>query len=152
MEVILLEKIDRLGDLGDKVSVKSGYARNFLLPAGKAKAATAANLAEFEERRAELEKQAAEALAAAQARKDKLDGMEVTIAVRAGSEGKLFGSVGTVDIAEKVTSEGVELEKREIRMPHGAIRQAGEYDIDLHLHTDVDATIKVIVVGEEVTE
>lgn len=152
MEVILLEKIDRLGGLGDKVSVKAGHARNYLLPTGKAKAATAANLAEFEARRAELEKQAADALAAAEARKAKLDGMEITIAVRAGSEGKLFGSVGTIDIAEKVKAEGVELEKREIRMPHGAIRQAGEYDVDLHLHTDVDATIKVIVVGEEDSE
>ncbi len=149
MEVILLEKIDRLGGLGDKVNVKSGFARNFLLPQGKATAATAENLAEFEARRAELEKQAAEALANAEARKAKLDGMEITITVRAGNEGKLFGSVGGVDIAEHVTAQGVELAKREIRMPHGAIRQAGEYDINVHLLTDVDAVIKLTVIGEE---
>lgn len=149
MEVILLEKIDRLGGLGDKVNVKSGYARNYLLPTGKATAATAENLAEFEARRAELEKQAAETLATAEARKAKLDGMEITITVRAGNEGKLFGSVGTIDIAEHVTAQGVELAKREIRMPHGAIRQAGEYDIDVHLLTDVDAVIKLTVIGQE---
>jgi len=149
MEVILLEKIDRLGGLGDKVNVKSGFARNFLLPQGKATSATAENLAEFEARRAELEKQAAEALANAEARKAKIDGMEITITVRAGNEGKLFGSVGGVDIAEHVTAQGVELAKREIRMPHGAIRQAGEYDINVHLLTDVDAVIKLTVVGEE---
>jgi len=149
MEVILLEKIDRLGGLGDKVNVKSGFARNFLLPQGKATSATAENLAEFEARRAELEKQAAEALANAEARKAKIDGMEITITVRAGNEGKLFGSVGGVDIAEHVTAQGVELAKREIRMPHGAIRQAGEYDINIHLLTDVDAVIKLTVIGEE---
>jgi len=149
MEVILLEKIDRLGGLGDKVNVKSGYARNFLLPQGKATSATADNLAAFEARRAELEKQAADALANAEARKAKLDGMEITITVRAGNEGKLFGSVGGVDIAEHVTAAGVELAKREIRMPHGAIRQAGEYDINLHLLTDVNAVLKLTVIGEE---
>ena len=149
MEVILLEKIDRLGGLGDKVNVKSGFARNFLLPQGKATAATAENLAEFEARRAELEKQAADALANAEARKAKIDGMEITITVRAGNEGKLFGSVGTIDIAEHVTAQGVELAKREIRMPHGAIRQAGEYDINVHLLTDVDAVLKLTVIGEE---
>ncbi len=152
MEVILLEKVDRLGGLGDKVSVKSGFARNFLLPQGKATSATAENLAAFEARRADLEKQAAETLAAAEARQAKLDGMEITITVRAGNEGKLFGSVGTVDIAEHVTAQGTELAKREIRMPHGAIRQAGEYDIAVHLLTDVDATLKLTVVGEEVEE
>lgn len=152
MEVILLEKVDRLGGLGDKVNVKSGFARNFLLPQGKATSATADNLAAFEARRAELEKQAAETLAAAEARKEKLDGMEVTITVRAGNEGKLFGSVGTIDIAEQVTAQGTDLEKREVRMPHGAIRQAGEYDITVHLLTDVDATLKLTVVGEEVVE
>ncbi|MDH5391563.1 MAG: 50S ribosomal protein L9 [Gammaproteobacteria bacterium] len=149
MEVILLEKVDRLGGLGDKVNVKSGFARNFLLPQGKATAATAENLAAFEARRAELEKQAAEALSAAEARKAKLDGLETTITVRAGNEGKLFGSVGTVDIAEHVTAQGIELAKREIRLPHGAIRQAGEYDIAIHLLTDVDATLKLTVVGQE---
>jgi len=149
MQVILLEKIDRLGGLGDKVNVKSGYARNFLLPQGKATSATAENLAAFEARRAELEKEAVEALANAEARKAKLDGMEISITVRAGNEGKLFGSVGGVDIAEHVTAQGVELAKREIRMPHGAIRQAGEYDINLHLLTDVNAVLKLTVIGEE---
>jgi large subunit ribosomal protein L9 len=149
MEVILLAKVDRLGGLGDKVNVRSGFARNFLLPQGKATAATAENIATFEARRAELEKQAAEALAAAQARKAILDGMAISITVRAGNEGKLFGSVGTVDIAEHVTAQGTELAKREIRMPHGAIRQAGEYDIDVHLMTDVDAVLKLTVIGEE---
>ncbi|MDH5517195.1 MAG: 50S ribosomal protein L9 [Gammaproteobacteria bacterium] len=149
MEVILLEKVDRLGTLGDKVNVKSGFARNFLLPQGKATSATAENLEAFEARRAELEKQAADALAAAEARKAKLDGMEVTITVRAGNEGKLFGSVGPVDLAEHVTALGTELAKREIRMPHGAIRQAGEYDIAVHLLTDVDATLKLTVIGQE---
>lgn len=149
MEVILLEKIDRLGGLGDKVNVKSGFARNFLLPQRKAAIATADNLAAFEARRAELEKQAAETAAGAEARKEKLDGMEITITVRAGAEGKLFGSVGNVDIAEHVTAQGIDLAKREIRMPHGAIRQAGEYDIAIHLLTDVDATLKLTVVGEE---
>lgn len=152
MEVILLEKVDRLGGLGDKVNVKSGFARNFLLPQGKATSATADNMAAFEARRADLEKQAAESLATAEARKAKLDGMEITITVRAGNEGKLFGSVGTVDIAEHVTAQGDELSKREIRMPHGAIRQAGEYDVTVHLLTGVDAILKLTVVGEEVKE
>ena len=152
MQVILLEKIDRLGGLGDKVNVRPGYARNFLLPQGKAKAATEANLAEFEARRAELEKQAAETLATAEARKAKLDGMQVDITVHAGNEGKLFGSVGITDIIEALAAQGVEVAKREVRMPTGAIRQAGEYDIDLHLHTDVDAVIKVNVIGEEKTD
>ncbi|MDH5424287.1 MAG: 50S ribosomal protein L9 [Gammaproteobacteria bacterium] len=149
MEVILLEKVDRLGGLGDKVNVKAGFARNFLLPQGKAAFATAENLEAFEARRAELEKQAIETLAAAEARKAKLDGMEVSITVRAGTEGKLFGSIGTVDIAEHVTAMGIELAKREVRMPHGAIRQAGEYDIAVHLLTDVNATLKLTVIGQE---
>ena len=150
MEVILLEKIENLGGLGDKVKVRSGYARNFLIPQGKAKYATAANVAEFEARRAELEKAAAEALAAAEARKEKVDGLELTITAAAGGEGKLFGSVGTQDIADAIqAAAGVEVEKREVRMPEGAIRQAGEYEFEVHLHSDVDAKIKVTVVGEE---
>ena len=149
MEVILLEKVENLGNLGDKVAVRSGYARNFLVPSGKAKYATAENIAEFEARRAELEKAAAEALSAAQARGEKLDGMEITITVKSGSEGKLFGSVGTIDIAEAVTAAGVELAKREVRLPEGVIRMAGEYEIALHLHSDVDASIKLTIVGEE---
>jgi len=149
MDVILLEKIDRLGSLGDVVNVKPGYARNFLLPSGKAKVATADNIKELEERRAELEAKAAEALSAAETRKAKLDGMEVSITSKAGTEGKLFGSVGTADIADAINAAGVEVEKKEVRMPTGAIRLAGEYDISLHLHTDVDATIKLTVIGEE---
>lgn len=149
MEVILLEKVENLGNLGDKVAVRSGYARNFLVPSGKAKYATAENIAEFEARRAELEKAAAESLSAAQARAEKLDGMEITITMKSGSEGKLFGSVGTADIAEAVTAAGVELAKREVRLPEGVIRLAGENEIALHLHSDVDASIKLIIIGEE---
>ena len=147
--VILLEKIDRLGSLGDVVSVKAGHARNFLLPSGKAKIASEENIKDLEARRAELEAKLAEALAAAEARRDKLNGMEVSITSKSGTEGKLFGSVGTADIAEAVTAAGVEVAKKEVRMPEGPIRMAGEYDIDLHLHTDVDATIKLTVIGEE---
>ena len=144
MEVILLEKIENLGGLGDKVKVRAGYARNFLIPQAKAKYATAENVAEFEARRAELEK------AAAEARKAKIDGLEVTITAAAGGEGKLFGSVGTQDIAEAISAAaGVEVEKREVRMPEGPVRAAGEYEFEVHLHSDVDALVKVIVVGEE---
>jgi large subunit ribosomal protein L9 len=150
MEVILLEKVENLGNLGDKVRVRSGYARNYLVPQGKAKFATAENIAEFEARRAELEKAAAETLATAEARRGKLEALEpVTIASKSGGEGKLFGSVGIHDIAEAVTAAGVEVEKREVRMPQGPIRQTGEYDIELHLHTDVNATVKVVVVAEQ---
>ena len=149
MDVILLEKIDRLGSLGDIVNVKPGYARNFLLPAGKAKVATADNVKELEARRAEFEAKAAEALAAAEARREKLDGMEISITSKSGTEGKLFGSVGTADIADAIIAAGVDVEKKEVRMPTGAIRIAGEYEIDLHLHTDVNATIKLSVIGEE---
>ena len=149
MDVILLEKIDRLGALGDVVKVKPGYARNFLLPTGKAKAATPDNIKELEERRAELEAKAAEMLASAQTRKEKLDGLAVSITSRSGTEGKLFGSVGTADIADAINAAGVEVEKKEVRMPTGPIRIAGEYDIELHLHTDVDAVIKLTVIGEE---
>jgi len=150
MEVILLEKVENLGNLGDKVRVRDGYARNFLVPHGKAKFATAENIAEFETRRAELEKAAAESLVAAEARREKLEALEpVTIASKSGGEGKLFGSVGTHDIAEAVCAAGVEVEKREVRMPLGPIRQTGEFDIELHLHTDVNATVKVVVVAEQ---
>ena len=149
MDVILLEKIDRLGGLGDVVSVKPGFARNFLLPSGKAKIATEVNVQELEARRAELEKLAAEAMAAAEARREKLNGMTVEITSKAGTEGKLFGSIGTTDIADAINAAGVEVEKKEVRMPTGAIRMAGDYDIDLHLHTGVDAAIKLTVIGEE---
>jgi large subunit ribosomal protein L9 len=149
MEVILLEKIDNLGGLGDKVRVRPGYARNYLLPKGKAKFATPENIAEFEARRAELERAAAEALAAAEARRDSLSGMVIEIKAKAGGEGKLFGSIGSGDIADAVTARGVEVEKREVRLPEGPLRQAGEYDIEVHLHADVNADIRIIVIGEE---
>jgi len=149
MQVILLEKVRNLGDLGDQVSVANGYGRNFLVPQGKAVPATKSNVEEFEARRAELEKQAAEVLAAAEARAAKLNDLTVTITANAGDEGKLFGSIGTKDIADAVSEKGVELEKAEVLMPHGAIRRTGEYELEIALHTDVSATIKVVVEGEE---
>jgi len=149
MDVILLEKIERLGTLGDIVKVKPGFARNFLLPTGKAKMATVTNIKELEVRRAELEARAAKMLAEAQARKAQLDGFAVSLTVKSGAEGKLFGSVGTHDIAEAATAAGHKVEKKEVRMPTGPIRLAGTYDIELHLHTDVNATIKLTVIGEE---
>lgn len=148
MEIILLEKVENLGNLGDKVNVKNGYGRNYLIPGGKATVATDANIAEFEQRRAELEKTAAEALATAQARSEALTGLNITIPARAGDEGKLFGSIGTVDIAEAVNAAGVAVEKREIRMPEGPLRQIGEFEIGFHLHTDVNTSINVTVVAE----
>ncbi|WP_206485156.1 50S ribosomal protein L9 [Thalassotalea sp. G2M2-11] len=149
MEVILLDKIAKLGGLGDKVTVKSGYARNFLLPQGKAVFASKANVEHFEARRAELEKQLADNLAAAEARAAKLTELaEVTIVSKAGEEGKLFGSIGTRDIADAVTEAGVEVTKAEVRMPHGVIRETGEFDIAIHLHSDVDSSVKVNVIAE----
>jgi large subunit ribosomal protein L9 len=148
MEVILLEKIENLGNLGDRVNVKPGFGRNYLLPQGKAAPATAENIAEFEARRAELEKAAAEALALAESRRDSLADMVVTISAKAGEEGKLFGSVGTSDIADAIIAAGVEVERNEIRLPEGAFRQTGEYDIDLHLHTDVNVTVKLVIEAE----
>ncbi len=147
MEVILLEKIANLGNLGDKVNVKSGFGRNFLLPQGKAVMANAANLEAFEARRAELEKAAADKLASAQARANELAELVVTITANAGDEGKLFGSIGTRDIADALTAAGIAVEKAEIRLPEGALRNTGEYDVAVHLHTDVDAAIKVVVVA-----
>lgn len=149
MNVILLEKIRNLGDLGEQVSVAAGYGRNFLIPQGKAVPATEANVKHFEERRAELEAKAAEELATAQARAEKLAALTITIAANAGDEGKLFGSVGTTDIAAAATEAGVELAKKEVRMPEGAIRTTGEFDVVVNLHTDVDATVKVNVVAED---
>lgn len=149
MEVILLKNVGRLGALGDKVSVRSGYGRNYLIPSGFAVSATEANLEAFEARRAELERIAEEQLAEARARRDRLEGMSVTIARRAGEQGRLFGSVGTGDIAEAVTAAGFALTKQEIRLPGGPFRAAGEYTVTLHLHPEVDATIKVDVVPED---
>ena len=148
MEVILLEKIENLGVMGDKVNVKPGYGRNYLIPKGKAAAATEANVAAFEARRAELEKAAAETLAAAEARRDQLADMVVTITAKAGDEGKLFGSIGTHDIADAINAAGVTVERHEVRLPEGAFRQVGEYDVQLHLHTDVNTTIKLTIAAE----
>jgi large subunit ribosomal protein L9 len=148
MEVILLEKIEHLGAMGDRVRVKPGYGRNFLIPQGKAAAATAENIAEFEARRAELEQAAAKALAAAQARRDQLAGLIIRLSAKAGDEGKLFGSVGTVDIAHAVTAAGVGVERHEIRLPNGPLRQVGEHAVQLHLHTDVNVEIKLVIEAE----
>ena len=149
MEVILLDKIAKLGGLGDKVSVKSGYARNYLLPKGKAVFASAANVEHFEARRAELEANLAGVLATAEARAAKVVALaEVTIASKSGEEGKLFGSIGTRDIADAITEAGVEITKAEVRLPLGAIREIGEFEIALHLHHDVDTSIKVIVIAQ----
>ncbi len=148
MDVILLEKVQNLGNLGDKVKVRSGYGRNFLIPNGKAVFATETNIKKFEERRAELEQQAAQNLGSAQDRARAFENLSITIARKAGDEGKLFGSIGTVDIAEAVTNAGVKLEKHEVRLPAGAIRQIGDYDIALHLHTDIDVSIKLSVIAE----
>lgn len=147
MEVILLEKVANLGNLGDKVNIKGGYARNFLLPQGKATVATAENVAAFEARRAELEKAAAEKKAAAEARAAQPE-LVVTLGAHAGDEGKLFGSIGTRDIAEAVSAAGYPLEKAEVRLPNGALRNTGEFDVAVHLHTDVETTLKLIIVAE----
>lgn len=148
MEVILLEKIANLGNLGDKVIIKAGYGRNYLIPQGKAAAATPAKIKEFEERRAALEQQAAEKLAVATARGDALSKLQVVIAHKTGDEGRLFGSVGTHTIADAVTAAGVKVEKQEVRLPNGVIRQTGEYDIAFNLHTDVVVTLPIKIVAE----
>lgn len=147
MEVILLEKIANLGNLGDKVNVKAGYGRNYLLPQRKATAATAVNVAAFEARRAELEQAAADKKASAEERAAHLAELEVTITATAGDEGKLFGSIGTHDIADALTASGVAVAKSEVRLPNGTIRHTGEYDVAVHLHTDVEATVKVVVIA-----
>jgi len=150
MEVILLENIENLGSLGDKVSVKAGFARNFLVPHGKAQMATINNLAQFEERRADLEAAAAKAKAENETRKAKIEALGiVVITSKVGSEGKLFGSIGTNDIADAIVAVGGAVEKREVRLPEGTIRTTGEHVIDIHLYTDVDAVITISVVGEE---
>ena len=149
MEIILLEKVANLGNIGDRVKVKSGYGRNFLLPQGKATVATAANIAAFEARRAELEKKQSAELDAARQRAEALGSLSLRIAAKAGSEGKLFGSLGTVDIAEACTAAGVPVERSEVRLPGGPIRTVGEHHIDLHLHTDVNVTVRLEVVPED---
>lgn len=149
MEIILLDKIANLGGLGDTVTVKSGYARNFLFPKGKAVPATKANVEKFEARRAELEAKIADELAAAEARAEKVVALgEVTIAAPAGDEGKLFGSVGTRDIAEAITAAGVDVTKAEVKLPTGTLRETGEFNIDLQLHSDVTTAIKLVIIQE----
>ena len=149
MEIILLQKVANLGNIGDRVKVKSGYGRNFLLPHGKATLATPDNVAKFEARRAELEKAAGDELGAAQTRAAKLGGLKLSLTAKAGGEGKLFGSIGTADIAEAATKAGFEVERSEVRLPHGPIRQAGEHVVQLHLHTDVTVDLPVTIVAEE---
>jgi len=148
MNVILLERLNNLGDLGDEVSVKPGFARNYLIPQQKAVQANAANREVFEGRRAELEKAANELLAAAQERAEKLQDQIVTIMMKSGEEGRLYGSVGTQNIADALVSDGFDVERSEVRMPEGVIRALGEYDIALQLHSDVTVNIKVAVVEE----
>ena len=146
MEIILLEKIKNLGALGAKVVVKSGYGRNFLIPQGKAVPATEKNVAEFEARRAELKAKANTVLADAQARGERISALAVVIAAKAGDEGKLFGSVGTRDIAEAISGLGETVDKSEVRLPNGALRNTGDYDVDVQLHAEVTVPVKVTVV------
>ena len=149
MQVILLEKVANLGELGAVVKVKDGFARNFLIPQGKAKRATPANLKEFEGRRAELEKKANEQLTGAQERAEKIEGLKIDISVKSGVDGRLFGSVTNADIAEALGKQGLNVKKAEIRMPQGPLKHIGEYPITLQLHTDVLAHITVHVVAEQ---
>ncbi len=149
MQVILLEKIGRLGNIGDQVNVKAGYGRNFLVPHGKAVPATKDNVAQFEERRAELEKASADKLTAAQGRAKAIDAIgTITLTANAGDEGKLFGSIGTREIADAITAAGEEVSKSEVLLPDGAVREVGEFDVNLQLHTDVQSVIKLVVEAE----
>lgn len=148
MQVILLEKVGKLGSIGDQVSVKAGFARNFLIPFGKAVPATKTNISEFEARRAELEASAAEKLALATARGEKLAEAEVTITSKAGDEGKLFGSIGTRDIAAAITAAGVEVAKSEVKLPEGTIRDIGTFDVAVQLHSDVVVNVAINIVSE----
>lgn len=149
MQVILLDKVAQLGTVGDQVTVKAGFARNYLIPQGKAVMATAANIAHFEARRAELEAKAAEALAAAQARAAALANLAaIVITSKAGDDGRLFGSVGARDIADAVSAAGVQVAKGEVRLPAGALRATGEHEVKLHLHAEVNAVVTINVVSE----
>jgi large subunit ribosomal protein L9 len=149
MEVILLQKVANLSNIGDRAKVKPGFGRNYLLPQGKAALATAANVAKFEERRADLEKRAADDLAAARTRAARLEGHALSITAKVGGEGKLFGSIGTADIAEALSAEGIEVERSEVRLPGGPIRLVGEHHVKVHLHSDVEVDLTVAVVAEE---
>ena len=148
MHIILLERVEKLGQMGDVVKVKDGYARNFLIPQGKAKRATPVNLAEFEKRRADLEKTQSEALTAAQEKGGKLDGLMIQISQKAGVDGRLFGSVTTSDITEALETQGYQVERSMIRLPEGPLKQIGDYSIGVALHTDVVVHITVSVLGE----
>jgi large subunit ribosomal protein L9 len=149
MEVILLQKVANLGNIGDKVNVKPGYGRNFLLPSGKAALATATNLKKFEERRAELERAAADTLTSAKARAKQLEEFKLELRAKAGTEGKLFGSIGTADIAEALTNAGIAIERSEVRLPGGPIRLVGEHSVKLHLHSDVEIDLPVTITAED---
>jgi len=149
MEVILLQKVANLGNIGDRVKVRSGFGRNFLLPQGKATLATPENVARFEARRAELERQAREHLSSASERAEAMKDFKLTIHAKAGTEGKLFGSIGTSDIAEAATRAGFNVERSEVRLPHGPLRMVGEHSVNLHLHADVDVPVHVTIVAEE---
>lgn len=149
MNVILLDNVENLGGIGDLVSVKAGYGRNYLLPQGKAALATKQNIAEFEARRTDLETAAAGDLSAAKAREELIQGMELVITANVGAEGKLFGSVGPIDIADAFSKVGVEALRSEIRMPEGPIHEVGEYKIGVHLHTEINVEVTVKVVAEE---
>ena len=149
MKVILLDRVENLGAIGDLVSVKSGFGRNYLIPSGKAALATAENIKELEKKRAALEKKSADELAAAKSRGALIDGMKLIVSANVESEGKLYGSVGPVDIVEAFDKVGVAIERSEIRMPDGPIREIGEFEITLHLHTDVDIKVSVNIVPEE---
>jgi large subunit ribosomal protein L9 len=149
MEIILLEKIDNLGGIGDRVQVKPGFARNFLIPRGKATMATARNIEKFEKIRADLEAKQAAEIDAARARAATIEGKTLTIAVQAGSEGRLFGSVGTIDIADAFAAMGVEIERSEIRLADGPLRVVGEHKVEIHLHSDVNIEVAVVLEGPE---
>ena len=150
MEIILLEKIENVGSIGDRVKVRPGYARNFLIPQGKATFATPENIAKFEAMRAELEKKAAGELAAAQARAKPFEGLTLKVEAQAGPEGRLFGSVGTTDIVTACAKQGIEIERNEVRMPDGPLRSVGEHTVDIHLHSDVNIALTVFVDGGDV--
>ena len=149
MDVILLQKVANLGNIGDRVKVRSGYGRNFLLPGGKATLATPDNVARFEARREELEKLAREHLSSAEERAAAMKDFKLTITAKAGTEGKLFGSIGTSDVAEAATKAGFKVERSEVRMPNGPMRTVGEHSVGLHLHADVDVPLTVLIVAEE---